>query len=184
MRAQPDKSPECQGHSIFLHLINDHYDDIVGIARRLMRRERKGHTFGATGGALANEIVLRLLNSSTHTATSRDELLIHSTNAARRVLVDYSRMRSAEKRSHDRRVEMPTDVTDAAWSRENRALEIDELLQKLSLRRPRAERVLHLEYFGGLSQRTIGRILGISQSSVQRESDAGRDWLASELGIQ
>ncbi len=160
-------------------LLTNHYDEIVAIGRRAMSSERNGHTFGATGSGLANEIVVRLLNSSD--ASNYNELISHATNASRRVLVDYARRRSALKRPDGSMEKMPNEIANRDSPERATIHAIDELLQHLALTRPRSERVLHYEYFGGLTHEEIADVLDTSSSTVGRESKAGKDWLRTRL---
>ena len=54
-----------------------------------------------------------------------------------------------------------------------------EVLQKLD---PRAEQVVTLRYFAGLTEAETAETLGVSIASIKRDWDFARTWLLRELG--
>jgi RNA polymerase sigma factor (sigma-70 family) len=60
-------------------------------------------------------------------------------------------------------------------------LVLDDALQSLSKLHPQQERIIELQYFGGLSIESTARLLGISTSTVSRDWNVARAWLRREL---
>ena len=59
---------------------------------------------------------------------------------------------------------------------------LDDALQKLAGIKETAARVVELRYFGGLTIDQTASVLGVSDSSVEREWRYARSWLYRELG--
>src|SRR6476620_11169313 len=72
------------------------YEELRRIARRQLRHEGVGHTLNTT--ALVHEAYLRLATPSHLDIGGRAEFLAIAATAMRRVLIDYARQRTAQKR--------------------------------------------------------------------------------------
>lgn len=156
--------------------------EMRGIARRLMRKERRGHTLQPT--AVVNEACLRLLGSSDPPSRSRGDFLGLVARVMRQVLVDHSRRRDADKRGGDwQRVSLQADraVADPGEALVD-ALDLDAALTKLADLSPRQAQVVELRYFAGLSIPEAAEVLGLSAATVKGEWGVARAWLRRELG--
>ncbi len=101
--------------------------------------------------------------------------------AIRSILIDHARARSADKRGghavhvtlegHEVGEESP--LADL--------LTLEQALTQLESADPRAGQVMHLTYFGGLSQEEIGELLGISIPTVKRDLRFARAWILKAL---
>jgi RNA polymerase sigma factor (sigma-70 family) len=61
-------------------------------------------------------------------------------------------------------------------------LEINESLDKLAALDSTKAEVVKLRFFGGLENREIGEVLGISERTVERAWRFAKAWLLAELG--
>ena len=73
------------------------YENLRGIARRELRRERPDHTLNAT--ALVHEAYLRLVQLDRIDWAGRAHFFGAAAQAMRRILISYARMKKAEKRA-------------------------------------------------------------------------------------
>jgi DNA-directed RNA polymerase specialized sigma24 family protein len=135
------------------------YDELRRIARRLLRRERPGHTLQPT--ALVNEAYLRLIQLRQIDWESRT----HFRNMAARVM---------------RRVTLDEDLTHGA-DRAIEMLELDRAIERLRGINERSSKVSELRVFGGMSNAEIAHVLGVSERTVVDDWQFARAWLAREL---
>ncbi|MGH7620010.1 MAG: ECF-type sigma factor, partial [Gemmatimonadaceae bacterium] len=60
-------------------------------------------------------------------------------------------------------------------------LAIDMALEQLATVDARKARVVELHYFGGLDQREISAVLGVSVATVERDLKFARGWIYEQL---
>jgi len=153
------------------------YDDLRRLARRQLRREYGERTLDAT--ALVHEAYLKVAGSGTLVAADRAHFLAIAARAMRQVLVDQARERKAAKRGGagwER-----TTLTDGAWVGEfqpDELLALDEAMQELD---PRQRQVVEYRFFGGMGEREIADVLGVSERTVHRDWMKARAWLYHRL---
>jgi RNA polymerase sigma-70 factor, ECF subfamily len=154
------------------------YAELHRIAAAYMRRERDGHTLQAT--ALINEAYLRLVGEDIEW-TNRAHFIGLAAHVMRRVLVDYARQHTAERRGGGlKRVEMEDNLAISP-ERLDEVLFLDEAMAKLAAYNARQARVVELRYFGGLSVEQIAEILNVAPRSVKRDWALARIFLFREL---
>ena len=144
------------------------YDELRGMARANLARERPGHTLQAT--ALVHEAFLRIsgrdgelpLNDRRHFFAAAGE-------AMRRILIDQARNRNRLRRGGDhQRVDLE-GLEIAIEPPSDDLLVVEEALAKLEAAHPRAREIVNLRYFTGLSNQETAEALGISLTTVERE---------------
>jgi DNA-directed RNA polymerase specialized sigma24 family protein len=64
---------------------------------------------------------------------------------------------------------------------EDRILEIDAALTRLSRLSPRQAEMVEARFFGGLDVADTARLLGVSEATIHRDWRLARAWLAMEL---
>lgn len=152
------------------------YQELRRLARAQMRNERAGHTLQPT--ALVHEAYTRLGRLELDWQ-DRAHFLSMAARTMRRVLVEHARARRAVKRGGGA---FAVTLTDNLAVEPDVELErLDDALRSLGAHDARAERVLELFYFGGLTHREIAAVLEISATTVDRELRFGRAWLRQEL---
>jgi RNA polymerase sigma factor (TIGR02999 family) len=152
------------------------YEELRRIARWQLRHEGIGHTLNTT--ALVHEAYLRLAAPSHLDIGGRAEFLSIAAMAMRRVLIDYARQRTAQKRGGvQMRVELD-DIEVAAEGRAEQLVVLDEALTALAVSNPRLARVVDCRFFGGMSQEETGLALQLTPRTVRRDWTKARLWLA------
>jgi RNA polymerase sigma-70 factor, ECF subfamily len=150
------------------------------IAGQYMQGERVGHTLQPT--ALVNELYLKLMGNATVEWQDRAHFLAVASQQLRRILVDHARQRQAEKRGGGASATTLVDGLAAAPPQfEESLLDLHHALDELSALDPRVAEVVELRYFGGLSEKEAGEVLGISVATLKRDWTIGRAWLAARL---
>jgi len=156
------------------------YEELRELARREMRREREGHTLGAT--AVVHEAYLRLAELDRISWEGRAHFFGAAAMAMRRVLISYARSRNAQKRGSGA-VPVPIeDVVLAARERPEELLALDEALTRLEEVSARQARVVECRFFAGMNIDETAEALGISNATVRRDWALARAWLNRELG--
>lgn len=99
----------------------------------------------------------------------------------RRVLVDYARQRSADKRGAGNECLPLFESLAIAPGHPAPIADIDEALQRLARRNPRQAKVVELRFFGGLTEEEMAEILGVTTRTVRRDWTVARAWLYGQL---
>ena len=100
----------------------------------------------------------------------------------RRALIDHARLKGAKKRAGEE-VTLTTGV-GVAEERPLEFLALHEALQNLAKESQRQADVAELRFFGGLREKEIAHVLGVSERTVRDDWLVARAWLARELGVQ
>ena len=156
------------------------YDELHLVARQRLKKERPGHTFGAT--ALINEVYLKLVDQKQLDISDRGEFMAVASRIMRNILVDYARARKRLKRGGGVKP-VPLEDVEAFLSEQEveEVLALDTALDKLALQDERASKVVQYRFFGGLTLKETADVLGVSQRSVQRSWTVARLWLRKEV---
>ncbi len=157
------------------------YEELRGLARSAMARERGGHTFSST--ELVHEAYLRLAGASSLEVKDRSHFFTLAARTMRRILVDHARAQVAAKRvGHHLRQPLieAIDVAEETPSPET-IVAIDGLLDRLKQIRPRAGELVELRFFGGLSETEAAEVLEVSRSSMARDWRYARVWLLAQF---
>jgi RNA polymerase sigma factor (TIGR02999 family) len=136
---------------------------------------------------LANEAYLRFRDQQQVDWKNRDHLFAILATVLRRVLIDYLRERSAEKRGAGQVVvdigglgehEHPSTPSHFEW------LALEQALEKLESLDPEVARVVELRLFAGLGPGEIAAVTGSSVATVGRQWRFARSWLAAQLEVR
>ena len=154
------------------------YADLRGLAHRQLAGQAREQTLNTTG--LVHECYLRLTGAA-GTPNDRGHFFALAARVMRQVIVDYARERLAQKRGGGERP-IALDDADAAELREaERYAALDDALVTLGKVDERRARVVECRFFAGLTEEETAIALDIGLRSVQREWQAAREWLRSEL---
>lgn len=153
------------------------YDELRGLARRQLARERPGHTLHAT--ALVHEAYVKLCGGDRPLAAAdRAHFLAIAARAMRQVLVEHARRRMAEKRGGGwERTTLSNAGASVDFSPEE-MLALDKGLDELD---PRQRQVVEYRFFGGMEESEIATVLGLSERTVRRDWVKARAWLYRSL---
>lgn len=171
---------ETGDRSGFDDLLARVYEELRTLARAQLRAERADHTLAPTD--LVHEAYLRLVNHQQMNWVNRAHFFGAAAQAMRRVLIDYARAKSAQKRRGEhvtlsglRAGEQPhTMPLDAV-------LAIEHALQQLEDTNERLVRVVEARFFVGLTIRETAEALGISHATVSEDWRLARAWLKRAL---
>ncbi len=149
------------------------------LAKRHFARERPENTLQPT--ALVNEVYLKLFRSGTPDWNNRDHFFAIAARAMRQIMIDQARRRQSEKRGGANQAVTLDEAMAVAAGIDLELLDLHDGLEQLEQLDPRQSKIVELRYFLGLEVAEVATILGISQSSVEREWRAGRAWLGRHL---
>jgi len=158
------------------------YAELQRLARRYMRRENPGHTLET--GALLNEAYVRLADWKNARWENRAHFYGVAAEIMRRVLVDYARSKSYQKRGAGIR---PTSLEEnmvLAPERSPDVVALDEAMNRLAEFDPRKSKVVELRFFGGLSVDETAAVLDVSPFTVIRDWNLAKAWLQREIRNQ
>lgn len=165
------------------------YAELRRLARRQLRRERRGHTLDST--ALVHEAYLRLSGAGGLRPENRAHFFAIAARAMRAILVDHARARATAKRGGGAGV-VSLDALDelegpgasrclVADHRAEQLLALDEALSRLAAVDVDACRTVECRYFVGLTLEEIATALDLSVGTVRRRWDFAKAWLHREL---
>jgi len=158
------------------------YRELRNLAEQRLSRERPGQTLQAT--ALVHEAYLRLLGPRGEGAAGwegRGHFFAAAAEAMRRILVEKARAGGALKRGGGHR-KLTLDLS--ALSIDDVPAELQDLdlaLERLAEKEPEKAELVKLRFFGGLTLKQAGAVLGISSSTADRHWAYARAWLFSAV---
>jgi RNA polymerase sigma factor (TIGR02999 family) len=152
--------------------------ELRDVARRLMRREREGHTLQTT--ALVNEAYMRLVDLTRVRWNDRAHFFAMSARLMRRILVDHARSRAYLKRGGNaRRISLDDNLLVS--DRGTDLVALDDALAALAAIDARKSQVVELRFFGGLTVDESAEALHVSPETVMRDWRFAKTWLLREL---
>ncbi len=155
------------------------YDELRRIAAGYLRKERGEHTLQAT--ALVHEAYVRLLGTQEMSWQNRAHFFGAAAIAIRRILTDHARRRARLKRGGGAvRAEMP-DIAAPEQVPSVDLIALDAALDRLAALDEQKARVVQLRFYAGLTVPQAALALGISESTVARDWQFARAWLAREI---
>ncbi len=155
------------------------YEELRTIAAKFLHAEHRAQTMQAT--ALVHEAYLRLIGDEQTPWDSRAHFFGAAARAIRRILIDHARHRSRVKRGGGLGRAPLTEALAVCAEPEVDMLGLDEALTRLAMIDPQKARVVELRFFAGLTADQTALALGISPSTVARDWQFARVWLAREL---
>ena len=156
------------------------YDQLKKLAHARLGGERAGHTLNTT--ALVHEAYLKLVDINRVQWKDRAHFLAMASRQMRRILIDYAHQRKALKRGGGAQKEVLDEELLIPEEMVETLLELDDALQRLAVPYPRQSKAVELHYFGGLTLKEAGEVLGVSAPTVMRDLRFAQAWLANEWG--
>ena len=149
------------------------YAQLKRMASRHLRAEHRDRTLSTT--ELVHEAYLKLGRHEPDTWESRAHFFGAASHAMREVLVEFARRRARLKRGSGWRV-VSLSHADAVLEVDlDEMIGLDHALDELGAINERLRQVVELRFFGGVPERDIGHMLGVSPRTVER------DWLKARL---
>ena len=156
------------------------YDELRDIAGACMARERSGHTLQPT--ELVHEAWIRSVGGDdVRHFEGRTHFVRAAARAMRHVLCDHARARAAGKRNEGERAVALDEVLVGFEDHSLDVIELADAIDWLGERDQELARLVELRYFGGLSIAETAKVLGTSDSSVERGWRVARMWLRRAL---
>lgn len=168
----------------FSALFQGVYKQLRAMAQEQMGNERSSHTLHAT--ELVHQAYLRLYGRSQINFANEGQFVRAAAEAMRRILIEHARKRGRLKRGGDRqRVEMtfadhgaePGPLPEDS----EQLVALDNALELLNEKDPRAADVIRMRFFAGLSVEQTAQVLGLSERTIKREWEFARAWLRRRL---
>jgi RNA polymerase sigma factor (TIGR02999 family) len=155
------------------------YGELRRLAAWHLANEKPGQTLQAT--ALVHEAYLRLVGKEDPHWHGRPHFLSAAAEAMRRILVESTRRKNRLKHGGNlERVDL--DILEvSAPMPDDDLLALDEGLDRLAEKDPRAAEVVKLCFFVGLTHEETARELNVSISTVERTWAFARAWLFREV---
>ena len=142
------------------------YDELRQLAARQLSRQAGGQTLQAT--ALVHEAWLKLSSDEARSWNDRTHFFRTAAQAMRQILVDRARAKAAVKRT----------VTPQEWdlhglnladtSLDERVLLVNEMMLRIEQDDPELVRLVTLKFFGGMTNKEIAAIDGVTERTVER----------------
>jgi RNA polymerase sigma factor (TIGR02999 family) len=157
------------------------YDQLRDLASHKLAHEHPGQTLQPT--ALVHEAYLRLVGTDSQPEEweGRQHFFAAAAEAMRRILVENARRKHRQKRGGDRAAQVLEPDLVAAPEVSEDLLALDEALTRLADVNPRAARLIHLRYFGGLTIQQAAEVLGISSRTADADWAYARAWLLAAI---
>ena len=155
------------------------YAELRRLAGSYMRRERSDHTLQAT--ALVHEAYLKLIEQRAVNWQSRAHFFGVAAQLMRRILIDYARGHTRDKRGGEQKKVSLDEVLLFSEQQSDKLLAVDDSLNLLAKMDPRQARVVELRFFAGLSVEEAAEALGVSPKTVKRDWSVAKAWLYADL---
>jgi RNA polymerase sigma factor (TIGR02999 family) len=153
------------------------YSELRRIAKRCLAAQPR-NTLQST--ALVHEAYLRLAGNSIRWE-DRVHFFAVAAQLMRRILVDHSRMKRAQKRGGDSVTLVLDENLAVSAERELDLIALDDALNTLAAMDERQARLVELRFFAGLSIEETAHALEISPATVKREWATARLWLLQQI---
>lgn len=168
--------------SVENQLVKQIYPVLRSLAQAQVRRNAGVLTLAATD--LAHEAYERLQRQQLVDWRDRQHFYAIAATVIRRVVIDYLRERSAQKRGGDLMFVSIDEITGENLAVADHMVEwlaLDQALTQLSQTDSDCGRVVELRLFSGLSVEDIAALTGTSVATVGRQWRFARVWLSERL---
>ena len=163
-------------------LIAHVYEQLHDMARRLIGRERRGHSWGATD--LVHEAWFQLFKGTAPTK-NRAYFFGATVRAMRQLLIAHARRPRLRRAPLDEMLDVDGVLDGVLDDLENtqrvRMQDLDQALRDLESFAQREHEVVMLRIFGSLSVQDVATHLGVSVSTVEKDWKWARAWLYTRL---
>jgi RNA polymerase sigma factor (TIGR02999 family) len=156
------------------------YDELRRLAAQKLSHEKSGQTLQAT--ALVHEAYLRLVDDDkAQRWNSRGHFFGAAAEAMRRILVEQARRKGSWKAGgRMNRIELTGAEAEVRVSHLD-MLALDEALEKLEAKDPRAAQIVKLRFFAGLTGGQAAQAVGVSVATAENDWAYAKSWLRIQL---
>jgi RNA polymerase sigma factor (TIGR02999 family) len=156
------------------------YDELKRVARHHLRAAGPA-TLSTT--ELVHEAFLKLGHGPDGGWEGRAHFFGAASRAMRQILVDFARLRQANKRGVDLSRDSLSDADGALDVELDQIVALDDALEQLNGISERLRQVVELRFFAGLGEQEVARILGVTTRTVNRDWLKARLFLMRELDL-
>lgn len=149
------------------------------LAHAFMRHENGEHTLQTT--ALINEAFIKLLNTDQPKWRNRAQFYGVAAIIMRRILINYARNRSVQKRGGKDAHHEPLSEEIISPEKSAELIALDDALNKLAEFDVTKARIVELKFFGGMTAPEIAEVIGIATPTVNLHWRLAKAWLAREI---
>jgi RNA polymerase sigma factor (TIGR02999 family) len=164
------------------------FDEIYPVLRGIAHRQLQAHKAGAMtlqATEVAHEGFMRLFGQQAIDWQTRAQFFAIAATIVRRVVIDYLRERSAQKRGagvEKISLAVLTDSDSPALADNTEDwIRLDQVLAELEDFDPASAKIVELRYFVGMTVPEIAQLQEISVSSVERQWRTARAWLHQRM---
>jgi RNA polymerase sigma factor (TIGR02999 family) len=151
------------------------------IARKLLQKERPGHTLQPT--ALVSELFLKLRGLETQ-ILGEEHFFSIAARAMQQVLIDSARTRSAQKRIPPERIAAFVTASGSGVVNPEVCLTVKMIFDRLRQIDSTAADIVWLRCVEGLTIEEVSRLQGREFWRVRADYDYGLQWMAKQLKRQ
>ena len=156
------------------------YDELRKLAAQKMTQEKPGQTLQAT--ALVHEAYIRLVDvEKAQHWNSRGHFFGAAAEAMRRILVEQARRKRSLKAGGDYEQVALSGVEPEIGGSEFDLLALNEALDRLAVKDPRAAELVKLRFFAGLTNQQAAGVVGVSVATAENDWAYAKCWLRMEL---
>jgi RNA polymerase sigma factor (TIGR02999 family) len=142
------------------------YDELRALAAKRLAKESGGQTLQPT--ALVHEAWLSISGNEDASWNDRTHFFRTAAQAMRWILVQRARAKSTLKRGEGKEA-LDIDSFDLADTPiDERVLLVDEMMDRLEQEDPESARVISLKFFGGLTNKEIAAMEGVTERTIER----------------
>ena len=156
------------------------YDELRKLAAAKLAHEKPGQMLQAT--ALVHDAYIRLVDvvKAQHW-NSRGHFFAAAAEAMRRILISQARRNASIKAGgHQNRINLSEVEPEIAGPRMD-LIALDEALEQLESRDPRAASLIKLRFFAGLTMSQAAEALGISVATAENDWAYAKSWLRLQM---
>jgi RNA polymerase sigma factor (TIGR02999 family) len=147
----------------FLPLV---YDELRNLAAGYMAREASGQTLQPT--ALVHEAWMRVTKEDARLWNDCTHFFRAAAQAMRCILVDRARAKASLKRGGNAQMLDIQELDPAEATMDQRVLLVNEMIDQLEKEDPDSARVISLKFFGGLTNKEIAKMDGVTERTIER----------------
>jgi len=147
-------------------------------AHKYMRNESHEPSLQTT--ALVHEALIKLIQENINWE-NRKQFYVFVARRMRQVLLDYAKKHSAAKRAGWGQQVDVSEVKDRSSEKSREIIRLEQALVELHETNERAATIVECRFFIGLTLPEIAQILGVAQSTVDRDWRFARAFLKREM---
>jgi RNA polymerase sigma factor (TIGR02999 family) len=155
------------------------YNELRALAASRMARESPGQTLQPT--ALVHEAWLRLGGEQMPLWENRSHFFAAASEAMRRILIDRARKVQVRRAAGLGTRESIDDSRIQLQAPEGEIIEINQVLDRLTMVDSRAAELVKLRYFVGLTMSEAAKSLGLSLRNAERLWTFAKAWLRDAI---